>query len=110
MAFFYENNASIFDNFNYFNMFTNFMWEDLLVVLFLYNFFKYIILCSINELICPTHMFNRKHTTSYVFIRFRTYTEYLQKLNNTSSSYKILNFINISYLLNFSSLKNFLKK
>ena len=38
-------------DFNFFNFFYNFIWEDILVVLFLYNFIKYIILCLINELI-----------------------------------------------------------
>jgi hypothetical protein len=38
-------------DFNFFNFFYNFVWEDIIVVVFLYNFIKYIILCSINELI-----------------------------------------------------------
>lgn len=70
-----------FFNFNldWFDFYKNFVWEDILIIFFLYNFIKYLIVCTINELIWPTHFFNRKHVSSYQKYRFRTYSEYFSK-------------------------------
>ena len=74
-----------------FNFFYNFIWEDLFVVFFLYNFIKYIIFCTINEIIWPTHFFNRKYIKSFNSIRFRTYSEYILKLSNYSKKFFFFN-------------------
>jgi hypothetical protein len=46
---------------------------------------------SINELIWPTQFFNRRHTTSYTFIRFRTFTETILKLRSYTSFFYLFN-------------------
>ena len=76
---------------NYMNFYKNFLWEDLIVVLLLYNFFKFLIMCAMTELIWPTQYFNRKHSIGYQTIKFRTYTETLLKLRNVSIFTNVFN-------------------
>lgn len=89
-------------NFDFFNIFYNSMLEDLLVVYFLYNFIKYVILCLINELIWPTHFFNRKHSNVYLTVKFRTYSEYINKCSSYTLEYYIFNYLLILNLLKYS--------
>ena len=86
---------------NFFNFYLYWNLEDILVVFLLYNFFKYIIMCSIIELIWPTQYFNKKHNIGYNIIKFRSYIEVLLKLKNYSFFYFSFN---IFFLFN-----NFLK-
>lgn len=83
--------AEFFQNLDFFNFYTNWNFEDVIVVFLLYNFFKYLIMCSIIELIWPTQFFNRKNNIGYQLIRFRTYSETLLKLRNYSSFYYVFN-------------------
>ena len=76
---------------DFFNFYLNWNLEDILVVLLLYNFFKYVIMCSIVELIWPTQFFNRKNNIGYQVLRFRTYTETVLKLRNYSSFFYLFN-------------------
>jgi len=76
---------------DFFNFYLNWNLEDALVVLLIYNFFKYIIMCSIVELIWPTQFFNRKNNIGYQVLRFRTYTETVLKLRNYSSFFYLFN-------------------
>lgn len=46
---------------------------------------------TVVELIWPTHFFNRRHTSSPEYIRFRTYTETVLKLSSYSDFFYILN-------------------
>lgn len=68
------NNIFTFSNF--------FIWEDFLVLTFVYIFFKFIILTSVLELIWPTHYFNRKNNIGFQSFRLRTYTETILKLRS----------------------------
>lgn len=86
---------------DYFNYYLNWNFEDVLVVFLFYNFFKYLITCSILELIWPTQYFNRKNNIGFQVLRFRTYSEFLLKLRNYSSYY---------FLYNKFFLKNLLYK
>lgn len=88
---------------NYFNFYENFLWEDMLVVFLLYNFFKYLIVSIVVELIWPTQMFNRKHLIGYDVLKYRTYTEYILKLRNFTPYYSVFNSY---YLRYFFILKN----
>lgn len=83
--------SEILSKLDFFNFFINYNFEDVLVVFLLYNFFKYLIMCSIIELIWPTQFFNRKNNIGYQLIRFRTYTETLLKLRNFSNYYFVFN-------------------
>ena len=76
---------------DFFNFYLNWNLEDILIVLLLYNFFKYVIMCSIVELIWPTQFFNRKNNIGYQVLRFRTYTETILKLRNYSSFFYLFN-------------------
>lgn len=84
-------------NLNYLNFYKNFLWEDLLVVFLLYNFFKYLIICAMTELIWPTQYFNRRHTTNFQIVKFRTYTETILKLRNFNSFYYVFNVFFLKY-------------
>lgn len=75
---------------NFLNFYKNFLWEDFIVVLLLYNFFKYLIMCTMIELVWPTQYFNRRHNISYERMRFRTYTEVILKLSNYTVSYFLI--------------------
>jgi len=86
---------------NYFNFYKNFLWEDVIVVFLLYNFFKYLIMCAMIELIWPTQFFNRRHNIGYQLFKFRTYTEVLLKLRGYSSFYYVFNYFFIKYYFIF---------
>lgn len=80
-------------NLDFFNFYLHWNLEDILVVFLLYSFFKYLIICSIVELIWPTQYFNRKNNIGTQIIRFRVYTEVLLKLRNFSTFFYIFNVI-----------------
>jgi hypothetical protein len=82
---------------NFLNFYKNFLWEDFIVVLLLYNFIKYLIMCAMIELIWPTQFFNRRHNTGYQAFRLRTYTETLLKLRGYSSFFYVFNYFVIKY-------------
>ena len=86
----------LLDFFNYFNFLC---WEDLFVFFFLYNFFKFLVLNSVIELIWPTHYFNRKNNIGYKMYRARTYTEVLQKLRSTSSTHTVFTQLLFKYFI-----------
>lgn len=84
-------------NLDYLNFYKNFLWEDLIVVFLLYNFFKYLIICAMTELIWPTQYFNRKHTMGFQIAKFRTYTETILKLRNYNSYSYVFNYFLLKY-------------
>jgi hypothetical protein len=79
------------NNFNFFINFKLFFVEELIVVFMFYNFVKLIIMGSIVELIWPTQFFNRRHSTGFSAIRYRTLTETVIKLRRKSRFYKAIN-------------------
>lgn len=85
---------------DFLNFYNTFSVEDFIVVFLLYNFFKFLILTIFVELIWPTQFFNRRHSSGYSIIRFRTYTEVLLKLRNYSGYYYVFNifFFNNKYI------------
>jgi len=76
----------LLDIFNYY--FISF-FEDLLVILMVYNFLKLLIISVIHELVWPTHYFNKKHNIGYSSYKLRTYSEYLLKLKNNNTYFYI---------------------
>ena len=66
-------------------------------MMYMYIFFKYLILTTIVELIWPTQYFNRKHSTGYQSYRLRTYTETILKLRDYSKFYYVYNTYLIRY-------------
>jgi hypothetical protein len=89
-------NLQFLDFFNYFNFLS---WEDLFVFFFMYNFFKFLILNSVIELIWPTHYFNRKHNIGFKAYRLRTYTETLLKLRSSSTTYSLYTKLLVKYFI-----------
>ena len=83
---------------DFFNIYYYFAFEDFVVVIFLYSFFKYLIMCAITELIWPTQFFNRRQNIGYQVWRFRTYTEVLLKLRGYSNYYYAFNTFLIKYI------------
>lgn len=72
---------------NFYSNFSNFIYYDfdeLLTILFVFNFFKLVVWSSIFELLWPTQFFNRKNNIFYQSFRFRTFVEFQLKLNSTS--------------------------
>ena len=72
------------DFYYYWNFKQLFPFQEFLVLWFIYNFFKLLLVSIVNELIWPTQFFNRRHNIGYTLIRYRTYTEVFLKLNTTS--------------------------
>lgn len=62
-------------------------FNDLIVLLLIYNFFKFIIFSSLIELLWPTQYFNKKHNIKNKFFRLRIYTEYLTKFFKINNFY-----------------------
>ena len=83
--------------FNFFNLYTFWNIEDILVLLFIYSLIKYIIVSSINELVWPTQIFNKKHNINWNIIKFRSYYEYILKNKN----YNKYNYIFINFFYNY---------
>ena len=58
--------------------------EDFLIIIILYAFIKYIIVCSFVELIWPTQFFNRRNIITNSVRKYRTFTEIVLKLLNNN--------------------------
>lgn len=65
--------------------------SNLLLIYFMYMFFKLILLSSIVELMWPTHYFNKKHNISHGRAKNRSFLESFLKLLPTSSYLVVLN-------------------
>lgn len=65
--------------------------EQITTFIFIYGAMNFIAWSTIVELIWPTHFFNRRHTSSSEFLRFRTYTETILKIVAYNSHFFILN-------------------
>jgi len=89
--------SEFFTYFESFNFYSYFRWEDFLVLMYVYIFFKYLVVTTIVELIWPTQYFNRKHSSGYQSYRLRTYTETLLKLRSYNNFYYIFNLYLIKY-------------
>ena len=53
--------------------------NNLLLVYFVYMFFKLVLLSSIMELMWPTHYFNKKHNISLNRVKYRSFLEIFLK-------------------------------
>nr|YP_010411978.1 Ymf56 [Tetrahymena rostrata]QBI37902.1 Ymf56 [Tetrahymena rostrata]QBI37946.1 Ymf56 [Tetrahymena rostrata]QGS65281.1 Ymf56 [Tetrahymena rostrata]URP31138.1 Ymf56 [Tetrahymena rostrata] len=67
------------------------IFEQVLIFFFTYCVMNFFAWSTVIELIWPTHYFNRRHTSSTEFIKFRTYTEVLLKLSAYNDFFYILN-------------------
>ena len=63
-------------------------FEDLIIFGLIYNFFQLLILSVLQELLWPTHFFNRRLTIGYNFVHHRVFVEFFLKL------YLIVKFFN----------------
>ena len=86
---------------DFFNFYNFFNFEDLFTIMLLYNFIKYLIVITLNELVWPTQFFNRRHVISYNSYKFRTFTEYILKLKGYTSYTYILNLFFFNYKIIF---------
>lgn len=75
-------------------------FDELLTILFIFNFFKLIMWSSIFELLWPTQFFNRRNNIFYQSFRFRTFVEFNLKLNSVSSNFSTFFRNFISYYFN----------
>ena len=83
----------------YIDVFSVFLYLDnLLLILFIYTFFKTILISSIFELIWPTQFFNKKNNLSYVISKKRLFTEFFLKIKNFN---KFIFIFNIFFFKNF---------
>ena len=94
------------NDFNYYIHLKLFFVEELIVIFLFYNFIKLIIFGAVVELVWPTQYFNRKHSSSYQLIKFRTFTETLIKLRPNYDRYSTFNKVFIKHYF----VKNILKK
>ena len=58
--------------------------EDVFTIVMLYSFLKLILLSSVIELLWPTQFFNRRHSSSTLVARLRSYTECFSKVRFSS--------------------------
>lgn len=72
-----------------------------------YNFFKLMIFNSIVELIWPTNIFNKKQSSFFFFIKYRTFNEVLLKLRPNHYKYNVFNNSFIKYYLVQGAFKEF---
>ena len=85
--------------FFYFNKaFTLTYLSNLLLIYFVYMFFKLILLSSIVELMWPTHFFNKKHNISLHRVKYRSFCETFLKTIPTSPYLLTLNVAMFKYL------------
>ena len=84
--------SEFLSNLDFLNFYKNFLWEDLIVIFFMYNFVKYLFIFALIELVWPTQFFNKRHNIGTNVIRFRTYSETALKLFNQSSYFSVFNF------------------
>jgi hypothetical protein len=77
----------------------------MIVIFMFYNFIKLIIFGSIVELIWPTQFFNRKHSSAYQLLRFRTFTETIIKLRKKNYYYSVFN----KAMIKFVFIRNIFK-
>lgn len=75
-----------------------FYFEEFVTILFVYNFFKLLLMSSLMELIWPTQFFNRKNTILFKFIRKRAFLEFLIYLFKPFIPNKIINRFFVKYL------------
>ena len=87
----------IFNSFNYYFVL---LFEDILLIFIVYNFFKLLMFNLIVELIWPTQFFNKKNNINFISYRLRSYTEYLLKLRNINSFYKTNCLLLFKFFLN----------
>lgn len=74
----------------YWNSKQLFPFQEFLVLWFIFNVSKLLLVSIVNELLWPTQFFNRRHNIGYQVIRYRTYTETLIKLRKTQINNKFL--------------------
>ena len=79
------------NNFNFFINFKLFFIEEIIVIFMFYNFVKLLIMGSLVELIWPTQFFNRRHSSGFNLIKYRSFTETVIKLRRKSRFYKAIN-------------------
>jgi hypothetical protein len=73
--------------------------NNLFVFFFTYNFFKFLVLNSVLELIWPTHYFNRKHNIGFKLYRLRTFTETILKLRSNTFTFNFFTRLLIKYYI-----------
>lgn len=88
------------NNMHYFLNTYLYSFDELLTILFIFNFFKLTMWSSIFELLWPTQFFNRRNNIFYQSFRFRTFVEFNLKLNSVSTNYSSFYKNFISYYFN----------
>ena len=77
--------------------------QEFLVLWFIYNFSKLLLVSIVNELVWPTQFFNRRHNNGYQYLKYRVYSEVILKLIRVKSTHifflKNLYNINIEHLI-----------
>ncbi len=85
--------------FEKFNIFSIFLFLDnLLLILFIYTFYKNILISSIFELIWPTHIFNKKNNIGFTNYKKKSFIEFFLKIKE---------FNKFNFILNSFFFKNF---
>ena len=80
----------------------NFLFEyfnNLILIYFLYFFFKLVLISSIVELIWPTHFFNKKNSIYNIKTRNRFFLEFFLKTFKKNSNITIFNITLINFFL-----------
>lgn len=75
-------------------------FENYALYLFFLNISMFLVVVLVNELVWPTHLFNKKHNYSTGLKHYRTYNEYMVKFFNKNLGLRIFysKLYNIFYL------------
>lgn len=79
------------------------IFEHVIIFIFIYNFIQFLAWSTIIELIWPTQLFNKMHTSSINNLKKRTLIENLLKLTSYND---ITNILNIYLITNKLIFKN----
>lgn len=101
---------SFLNDLNYYIQLKLFFIEEIIVIFMFYNFIKLIIFNSLVELLWPTQIFNRKHSSSQQLLKFRTFTETVTKLRLKNYYYRAFNKSLLKYILIRNVFKPYKKK
>ena len=92
-------NAKLVVFFEKFNVYSIFLFFDnLLLILFIYTFYKNILISSIFELIWPTQIFNKKNNINFNNYKKKSFIEFFIKIKE---------FNKFNFLINLFFFNNF---
>ena len=96
ITFFNTKVTIFFEKFNLHSIFLSL--DNFLLILFIYTFYKNILISSIFELIWPTQIFNKKNNINFTSLKKKSFIEFFLKIKEYN---KFIFLINLFFFKNF---------